>query len=637
MTRHVKLFAIAAILGMVAVACGGGGTSSVVTASPGAQFQKGGTLRIGMNSDVFTGFDPQKEYYQVSFAFYRCCLLRTLLSYNGQDSSHGGNVLRPDLASAMPQISSDGLIWTFKMKQGIHYAPPMQDTEITAPDIVRAVIREATPSVAAGYPFYYSIIQGFDDYSSGKATTISGLVTPDKYTLEVHLTKPAGYLGYMFAMPATAPIPPSPTDPSAPLGVATGHDDDYGRFMVASGPYMWAGSDKLDFTVPAKQQTPLTGYQPNKFWSLVRNPSWVADGQDTLRPAYVDAIQVTVSTGADPEVLDKKVQANELDTMFQNGVPPTVLRTFNSDPSLKSRIFVNPSPGNYYIGLNPAVAPFDDINVRKAVQYAIDKAALQKINGGPISGDIATHFVPDGLLTTSDGTDLMKGYNPYPSTNFQGADSPDGLAAAKAAMKLATQYDTSGDGVCDVPACSNILAVGANDTDAEAFNAQVAQNLKAIGLSLDLKEFDGGTAYAKLIDPKNHIAVMLTPGWLQDWPDAFTFFYLTMYGPNILAQGNANYSLIGATPDQLTKYGFSITDVPSMNSQIEQCEKLSGDDAVKCWAADDKYLMEQVAAIIPWTFSNTINVISDRVQNYTFSAFDSQMAYDQVALAPGSS
>jgi peptide/nickel transport system substrate-binding protein len=633
MTRHVKLFAIAAILGMVAVACGGNGNTGASTTSPGAKLQSGGTLRIGMNSDVFTGFDPQKEYYQVSFAFYRCCLLRTLLSYNGKDSAHGGNVLQPDLATALPTESSDGLTWTFKMKAGLHYAPPMQDTEITSPDIVRAVMREATPAVAAGYPFYYSVIQGFDDYSSGKANTISGLETPDPHTLVVHLTQAAGYLGYMFAMAATAPIPPSPTDPSAPLGVATGHDDDYGNFMVASGPYMWEGSDKLDFTQPAKDQKAVAGYQPNKFWSLVRNPSW---SDDDLRPAYVDAIQVTVSTGADLEVLDKKVQNNELDTVFQNGVPPTVLRTFKTDPSLQSRIYQNPSPGNYYIGMNLATPPFDDIHVRKAVQYAIDKAGMQKISGGPPAGEIANHFVPDGLLTTSDGKALLADYNPYPSTNSQGADAADGLAAAKAEMKQ-SKYDTNGDGVCDAPECSGFLSVGANDTDAEAQNALIDSNLKKIGLSMDLKEFDGGTAYAKLIDPKNKIALMLTPGWLQDWPDAFTFFYLTMYGPNILSQGNSNYTLAGATAAQLQKFGYDVSSVPSMDTQIQSCLKLVGDAAVSCWADADKYLMENIASVVPWIFSNTINVVSDRVQNYTYSAFDSQTAYDQIALAPGSS
>ena len=632
MTRTVKIVALTAVLALAAAACGGGESSGTQPSGAATTLQKGGVLRIGMNSDVFTGFDPQKEYYQVSFAFYRCCLLRTLLSYNGLDSAHQGNVLFPDLASALPTQSSDGLTWTFKMKSGIHYAPPMQDTEITSGDIVRALMREATPSVAAGYPFYYSIIQGFDDFSNGKADTISGLETPDDHTLVVHLTQKAGYLGNMFAMPATAPIPPNPKDPSAPLGVAEGHDDDYGHFMVSSGPYMWKGSESLDFSAPVKQQKQVEGYQPNKFWDIVRNPSWA---QDDLRKAYVDEIQVEVTPGADSQVLDKKVQNDELDTMFQNGVAPAILRTFQTDPTLKNRIFVNQSPGNYYIGMNLGTPPFDDINVRKAVQFAVDKAALIRISGGITAGSVATHFVPDGLLTTKDGNAVLGNYDPYATPDNQGADSPDGLASAKAAMKLATTYDTNGDGVCDVPACDGVLAVGGNTSTDEAFNAQVTENLKAVGINLDVKEFDGGTAYAKLIDPKNKIPLMLTPGWLQDWPDAFTFFYLTMYGPNILSQGNSNYTMVGATPDQMKQFGYSVTDVPSMDPQIEKCLPLVGDDAINCWADADKYLMENIASIVPWIFSNTINVVSSCVENYTYAAFDSQMAYDQVALKPG--
>jgi predicted oxidoreductase (fatty acid repression mutant protein) len=86
----------------------------------------------------------------------------------------------------------------------------------------------------------------------------------------------------------------------------------------------------------------------------------------------------------------------------------------------------------------------------------------------------------------------------------------------------------------------------------------------------------------------------------------------------------------------MQEYGYELTDVPSIDSQIEQCVVLTGDERVQCWAEVDKALMEDVASIVPYTFSNTTNVISTLVQNYTFGAFDSQMAYDQVALAPGS-
>src|SRR5437016_5429200 len=83
-------------------------------------------------------------------------------------------------------------------------------------------------------------------------------------------------------LPAEAPIPPSPRDRHARLGAAEGHGAGYGRFLVASGPYMIGGSERLDFSLAASRQTPVSGYTwrraasglvVGKSLTLVRNPS----------------------------------------------------------------------------------------------------------------------------------------------------------------------------------------------------------------------------------------------------------------------------------------------------------------------------------------------------------------------------
>src|SRR5207249_1384947 len=144
---------------------------------------------------------------------------------------------------------------------------------------------------AEGYSFYYSVIQGFDAYAAGKADSISGLEAPDDTTLRVHLTSATGDLGERLALPAAAPIPPNPSAPPAAFGVATGHDDDDGGFLVASGPYMVDGSEALDFSLPPGQQRAARGVVPGSAITLVRNPSW-DPASDELRAAYVDRIQV---------------------------------------------------------------------------------------------------------------------------------------------------------------------------------------------------------------------------------------------------------------------------------------------------------------------------------------------------------
>jgi peptide/nickel transport system substrate-binding protein len=630
--KHLKkLLVMTAVVGLVGAACGGNSGSSGSSSSPGATPKKGGVMNIAQLGDVTAAFDPQKEYYQVSFLYYQCCLLRTLLSYNGLDSTKGGNDLRPDLATGMPTVSSDGLTWTFHMKSGIHYAPPMQDVEITSGDIVRALERELTPSVAAGYSFYYNpVIEGSAEFAAGKAKTISGLSTPDPQTLVVKLTEPAGDLGFRFALPATAPIPPSPSDPSAMLGVATGHDDDYGRFLVASGPYMFKGSDALDFSQPAKDQTPVAGYVPNKSYDLVRNPSWDVS-TDNLRKAYVDEIQTQL--GGENAVLDQKVEANEADFVLDSSAPdPQFIQKFTTTPDLKSRIHVDPTQGNYYATMNLGTPPFDDIHVRKAVNYAIDKDGWRRVGGGPVTGELAGHFLPDSLLN-----DQLKGYDPYATPGSKGADDPGGLDKAKAEMKQATQYDTNGDGVCDASACQNVLTVANNQPKAKEQAALIQQNLKAIGITLNIKYFTQSAAYGKIFDPKNHIAFTTGwAGWLKDYPDAFTFFYPVMYGPNILDQYNTNYSMVGATPEQMKKYGYSVTTVAGMDPQIKACFPLTGNDRVTCWSNADKYLMENVAPIIPLLFSNSVYITSDRIVNYVYSSYNDAPSLSQMAVTQGS-
>ena len=187
---------------------------------------EGGTLRVAIpkwDASPFSegpALDPQVDYWYDSFELFRCCLLRTLLAHPGLSTDEGGTTLRPDLAATMPEVSGDGLTWTFRLKDGIAYGPPLEDTQVVAGDIIRALDREAVMASGDTYAFYYSVIEGFDAMVRGEADSISGMEAPDDLTLVVHLTHPAGDLADLFAMPATAPIPAAPSEPSTRLGVA---------------------------------------------------------------------------------------------------------------------------------------------------------------------------------------------------------------------------------------------------------------------------------------------------------------------------------------------------------------------------------------------------------------------------------
>src|SRR5688572_5741388 len=155
---------------------------------PGGELQTGGTLLMGISADVDQAFDPAEEYSQISWQVFKCCLLRTLLSFDaGLTAEEGALEPLPDLAEDLPEASEDGLTYTFTLKEGITYAPPFQDTVITAPDFVRAIERLACDKCSdEGYPFYYNVIEGFED-SDGSPGSVAGVQALDDRTLEITL------------------------------------------------------------------------------------------------------------------------------------------------------------------------------------------------------------------------------------------------------------------------------------------------------------------------------------------------------------------------------------------------------------------------------------------------------------------
>src|SRR4026208_732288 len=109
LNRTLRVIAVVAVLGMVAAACGNKTEPPPGGQTPGtAADLEGGTLHMAMLADVTAAFDPQKEYYSVTWEYFRCCLLRNLMSYQGTPTDEGGAEIFPDLASDATQ-SDDGL------------------------------------------------------------------------------------------------------------------------------------------------------------------------------------------------------------------------------------------------------------------------------------------------------------------------------------------------------------------------------------------------------------------------------------------------------------------------------------------------------------------------------------------------
>jgi peptide/nickel transport system substrate-binding protein len=606
------LLALVLVLALGAAACGGEeeGGGPAATEEGGAKPTKGGTFRVQTEAFEWTGnFDPTGEYLGTALGIYTNMLVRTLMGYTHEEGS-AGNELVPDLAAEEPEVSDDGLTYTFTLRDGVKFSPPVS-REVTSKDVAYAFERIGTEALVAQYGFYYDIIKGMAEFKEGKAKTISGIQTPDDKTIVFTLTEPTGDFLYRVSMSATGPIPPE-------VGKCFTKAGEYGRDVVSTGPYMIEGADQVDAT-SCKTLKPMSGFNPNQKLYMVRNPDYdpATDNPD-YRPSYLDRVTIDLNTNA--KDIFNRIKGGQID-MEQAGVPPEVVREYTTNSDLEDNFKVFSGDRTWYLTMNLTQPPFDDIHVRKAANWVMDKEGLRRAWGGPTAGEIANHIVPDTMFNGD-----LDDYAPYQTEGDAGD-----LDKAKEEMKQ-SKYDSNQDGMCDAPECKNVLHVTRNTDIWVNMEPVIEQALGKIGIQVTTREFED--SYTVIQTVKRHVPISSTPGWGKDFADASTFMVLFDSG-SILPEGNVNYSLVGLTPDQAKDIGAegTVEGIPSVDSDIDACGKLDvGDERLTCWEDLDKKLMEEVVPWVPYLDATNRDVISDAVVNYTYDQFSGEIAWAKVAV-----
>jgi peptide/nickel transport system substrate-binding protein len=631
----VKRAAALLCVALLAAACtGGANTGSTLISREGA----GGTLSVGLSGPVFLNLDPQGEWSFAVWEILRCCLLRTLMSYDGSPGVAGTHP-RPDLAASFPDISTDGLAWTFHLRPGLHYGPPLQGVQITSRDIARAILRSAdqdTDAFGLGRA-HLSNIEGFNEYREGKADSISGLVTPDPLTLSIHLIRSDASIPYDMALPTTAPIPPSPSDPSARYGVATGHDrspdpskvEGYGLFAVSSGPYMIEGEDAVDFSQPPADQPRPSGFQPWTYHAdfspigygslnLVRNPSW-DPATDPLRRALPERI---VIRGGSSDTLFREFRNGRLDLVFDEAPPPKMLDRYLNIPDLRPYV-QSIDTGNIVIAeFNLTQPPFDDLAVRRAVALGLDRRAmLDPIRRGMGSQGwsavvVANHYAPDG---SEDG--LPSGWSPFPHAD----GSPD-LQAARRALSTAS-YDVRG-GRCVDTACRRVRVFVSYHIPQVA--EVVRRNLARVGIVATVTVRDD---YFDACQKAAHVGLCVGSGWLPDYPMPRDLLISMFAGTSVVGGIGTGNTRLGASPAVLAARGAIVRSVPSVDPEIRACDETVGAATVACWTRLDQYVITQLMPTVPLAFGEAVRITSPSIVSFSWDQGAQQPALDRIAVA----
>ena len=335
------LFLVPLLLLAVSAGCGSGSSSSA--GSAGAPVN-GGTLEgaIPDNPDhLDTGISFAVEGWELLEATNNG-LLTFKKAGGGQQS-----VIEPDIATAMPVVTDNGRTYTFHVRKGVMFSPPV-NRAVRPSDFQYAIERlfhVGSPGVG-----FYTNIAGADAYAAHHAAHISGILANDKTgTIAFHLVKPDGAflddmaIPFAFAVPAGMPYKDISTDP---------------QWRVATGPYM------------------ISNYTPRQKIVLVRNPNF---HQWTAASPNGHVNEVDINIGTTPEQAVNETIDGQLD-WYMEAVPPdrfTALRQ-----QYPKQTFLFPRNNVTYFSMNTRKPPFDKLAVRQAVNYAIDRNALVKIFGG---------------------------------------------------------------------------------------------------------------------------------------------------------------------------------------------------------------------------------------------------------------
>jgi peptide/nickel transport system substrate-binding protein len=610
---RLGLVGIALTMTLAAAACGGGGGGGG-NATGAASAQRGGVFRTALDDfGLSDGYDPTGEYNSIGFNSFHA-ILRTLMATNFTGGT-GGNKLFPDLAEATPTISSDGLTYSFKLRQGVKFGPPLTRA-ITSKDVEYAFERINTAPLVAQYGSYYcGVIKGMDCQAKSPAP-VSGIETPDDATIVFHLEQPTGDFLYRLAMPATAPIPQEVAKCFTKAG-------DYGRFVIASGPYMIKGSEQLDIS-SCSAMKPISGFDPSKKLLLVRNTNY-DQSTDDLRSNYVDGVQIGIDTNVND--IFNRVESGALDASYVNQPPKTILARYLTDASKMKLLHADSSDQTWYLTMNLDQPPFDDIHVRKAVNLVLDKAAVLQAWGGAVWGQIATHIMPPTVL----GNQLTQSYDPFASGGFHGD-----LTKAKAEMQQ-SRYDGNHDGLCDSPVCKNLVIVTRNVAPFTDMEPVVSSGLAKLGIQVTPRELATSAAYQTIQTVKNKIPVAMHPSWIKDYADPFTFAKALFTSTAINPTGNVNYSLVGMTRKQAADFGvqYPPETIPGVDADVNACEKLAGEDPARttCWVNLDRKLMEQVVPWVPYLWSNNITILTPTVTRYVYDQSSSYISLTQIAVS----
>jgi peptide/nickel transport system substrate-binding protein len=471
-----------------------------------------------------------------------------LTGFKRAGGAEGGDLV-PNLAVALPHPTDGGKTYTFRLRRGIRYSTG----ELVRPaDFRRAIER----SVGRGDPgpgrLFFGDVLGAARCSPARCDLSRGVIADDSaWTVTFKLTRPDPDLPYKLALPVAFAVPASASLPGkvdSPL--------------PATGPYM------------------IARYVPKRSLTLVRNPRFHPWGSAARLPGIPDRIVWTL-TGS-PRSPASRVAAVERGTADVAGgtIDPT------QHPAIETRfasqLHTVPSLSTFYVFLNTRLPPFDDVRVRRAVNYALDRSAIVQLSGGGEVAQPTCQVLPPGI----------PGYAPYcPYTRHPGSGTWSAPDLVRARRELRGVRIDRRPVTLWWPAF----------LPAKAGN-EIIRTLQVLGYRARLTIVTDPTKYFRTAGSQRHRMQAGGSGWVADYPAPSGFITGLFTCASARARSTSNFGFFcDHRVDRAIGAAAAETTDPAVSSRL--------------WAEIDRRVVDEA----PWIFLDNQRIssfVSARVQNF---------------------
>jgi len=532
---------VAAGLALAVSACGGGGGGSNSTTSAAPSGSTFPTLKMVWGTTDY--MDPGLSYRLESWQLFQDTYLGLVVKARKSCQTDDCTKIEPGLATTIGTVSNGAKTYEFTLRKGLKYS---NGEPVKASDFKNTIIRDFKLS-SPGIGFFSNIV-GSDacEANPPKCADISGIVTDDNAgTIKINLKAPQSDFLYVLSIPFSSVLPSSTPD-----------KDTENPPPAANGPYY------------------IASYSPSKSFVVKRNPYWKKGEISAIPDGNPDKM---VGLMTDDLAQSAQLVASGKYMYDENTLPTDRLSFYkNKYPDL---IKFYTTPSTYYFFMNQRTPPFDKLQARQAVNYAIDRNQLVNLRGG--LGVPTWNFLPPSYPQYKKITPT-----PYPYD----------LAKAK---QLVKQSGTAGMKV-------TVYTIGDVSID-KATGEYLQGQLNKIGWNAQIRELAGAN-YFTIVGNQSTKAQIGFTDWFEDYPYPTDWFNILLNGNDIHPVHNNNYGNV---------------DVKSANDEMDRLAHLPPSQALASstnadWAKLDNDLMVKNAAAAPYLngiitsfFSDQMNVACD--------------------------